>query len=138
LWDLWHFRYIATLHPLSYTNTWLRSHCNLILLIGWFIGTILALVAVFHTKAVLFSYKNQTYYDCRQDVGWSDEDIKIYTVFSFVLTFVLPMIFLFFSYGAIGRRLLKCPFLNSPLGTHFDKRNSEFINKMKVYKHLNY
>ncbi|CAG2161982.1 unnamed protein product [Oppiella nova] len=125
-------RYIATLHPLSNTNTWLRSHCNLILEIGWLFGATLASVAVIHTKAVPFDFKNETYYDCRQDVGWTESDVKVYIVFSFVFTFVLPMLFITISYGAIARRLLKCPFLNTSSGVFYDKRNTEFINKMKA------
>ena len=127
------FRYIATLHPLSYANSWLRSHCNLILQIGWLFGALLASVVVIHTKAVPFEFKNETYYDCRHDVGWSEDDVKIYMIFSFVFTFLLPMVFITISYGAIARRLMNCTFLNtSKTGAFYDRRNTEFINKMKV------
>ncbi|CAG2110705.1 unnamed protein product, partial [Medioppia subpectinata] len=124
-------RYIATLHPLTCANTWLRSHCNLVLGVGWVSGAGLASVAVLHTQALPFSFRNETYYDCRHDVDWPEPDVRVYIVFSFVFTFLVPMVFITVSYGAIARRLLRCPFLNASSGVFYDKRNTEFINKMR-------
>ena len=102
-----HFRYFATLHPLSSANTWLRSHYNLVLLMGWILGSLLASISVQNVQVAEFSLQNITYKDCRHWVGMSEHEMKIYVSTSFVLTFVLPMTFLTISYGAIGRRLLR-------------------------------
>ena len=129
-------RYFATLHPLSIGNTWFRSHCHLVLLVGWLFGSIFSSIIIEHTKAVSFDYKNETMYDCRHDVNWDEHQLKIYIGVSVVFTFLLPMILISISYGAIGKKLLNCPFVrNRSTGNNsFEKRNSEFINKIRVKK----
>lgn len=54
-----------------------------------------------------FKYDSKTYYDCANWVDVAERDMQIYVTLSFVLTFVLPIIFLTISYGAIGRRLMR-------------------------------
>ncbi|UXI19206.1 39S ribosomal protein [Sarcoptes scabiei] len=100
-------RYFATLHPLSSANTWLRSHGNLVLQLGWLFGSTLASFSIQNTKVVAFKYANQTFYDCANWVNVAEQDMQVYVTLSFVLTFVLPIIFLTISYGAIGRRLMR-------------------------------
>ncbi|KAH9424505.1 hypothetical protein DERP_004690 [Dermatophagoides pteronyssinus] len=100
-------RYFATLHPLSSANTWLRSHGNLVLQLSWIFGSILASFSIQNTRVVAFNYNSQTYYDCANWVDVAERDMQIYVTLSFVLTFVLPIIFLTISYGAIGRRLMR-------------------------------
>lgn len=127
-------RYFATLHPLSSANTWLRSHCNLVLMIGWILGSLLASISVQNVQVVDIVYQNETYKDCRHWVGLSDQDIKIYICTTFVLTFVLPMTFLTISYGAIGRRLLRaqqhwCSFKQTaPFSLHTASRTQSSLN----------
>ncbi|KAH9529709.1 hypothetical protein DERF_003578 [Dermatophagoides farinae] len=100
-------RYFATLHPLSSANTWLRSHGNLVLQLGWIFGATLASFSIQNTRVVAFKYDSKTYYDCANWVDVAERDMQIYVTLSFVLTFVLPIIFLTISYGAIGRRLMR-------------------------------
>lgn len=95
-----------TLHPLSAANTWLRSHCNLVLQIGWIVAIVLASFSLYNTKIVEFSYKGETLLDCGH-FQMPERELKIYVTTSVVLTFVLPMTFLSISYGAIGRHLLR-------------------------------
>ncbi|KAJ6221111.1 hypothetical protein RDWZM_006923, partial [Blomia tropicalis] len=127
-------RYFATLHPLSSTNTWLRSHYNLVLLIGWILGSLLASISIQNVRVIEFVYRNETYNDCRHWVGMSDHDTKIYVSASFVVTFVLPMTFLTISYGAIGRRLLRaqqhwCSFKQTvPFSLHSTSRTQSSCN----------
>lgn len=95
------------MHPLSSANTWLRSHGNLVLQLGWLFGSIFASFSIQNTSVVPFNYDNQTYYYCENWVGVAERDMQIYVTLSFVLTFLLPIIFLTISYGAIGRRLMR-------------------------------
>jgi len=127
-------RYFATLHPLSSANTWLRSHCNLVLMMGWIMGSLLASISGQNVRVVEFVYRNETFNDCKHWVGLSEQEMKIYISTSFVLTFVLPMTFLTFSYGAIGRRLLRaqqhwCAFKQTaPFSLHSASRTQSSVN----------
>lgn len=75
--------------------------------LGWLFGSTLASFSIQNTKVVAFKYANQTFYDCANWVNVAEQDMQVYVTLSFVLTFVLPIIFLTISYGAIGRRLMR-------------------------------
>lgn len=121
-------RYFATLHPISATNTWLRSHCNFVLQSGWILGILHALSYWDTTKVVEFKHDNVTYMDCSHD---SDGQIQTRMTISFVLTFILPMIFLTFSYGAIGRRLFRAQqhWCSYKKGNHLTEYSGDNNNK---------
>lgn len=121
-------RYFATLHPLSSANIWIRSNYNVVLLLGWLFG---ALIATFCSMDVVVGEKvhldpatgsSFTYLDC---MHWDTREVwenQLYVTSLFVLTFLLPMAFLTVSYGAIGRRLLHaqrhwCRFKHTGNGT---------------------
>ena len=57
------------------------------------------------SSAVPFEYNFNKYYDCRED--WTDFEGKLYTVFIFGVTFLIPIVALVFVYTRIGIHLLK-------------------------------
>jgi hypothetical protein len=66
-----------------------------------------------------------TYIDCREE--WGEFEGKTYTGIIFLLTFMLPLIILAYTYGAIGLKLFnyKAPNNSQPL-------QSQANNKFKV------
>ncbi len=72
-----------------------------------------------------FRYRNTTYIDCREE--WDEFEGKTYTGIIFLLTFMLPLIILAYTYGAIGLKLFyyKAPNNSQPL-------HSQANNKSRV------
>ncbi|XP_054157264.1 galanin receptor type 1-like [Oppia nitens] len=83
-------RYIATIHSFNCANHWFKHHTNLMLIIGWIFGALLGSVQWWHSRAVPFSYRNETYVDCREE--WDEAGGKAYTVVIFLMTFLMPLI----------------------------------------------
>jgi len=113
------------LHSFNCANYWLKHHTNLILIIGWILGSLLGSIQLFHSKTVPFRYRNNTYIDCREE--WNEFEGQIYTGVIFLVTFLLPLLILAYTYGAIGWKLFryKPPNNSQPL-------NSQNNNKIRV------
>ena len=99
------FRYVVISNPLSNKNQWIITRCNLILILGWLIGSVLASITIGNTSTFPFSWENQTFYDCRVELN--EEWSKIYTTFSFIITFAIPLIIQLFAYVSIGNKLIQ-------------------------------
>ena len=84
------YRYCSTLHSFKCFNYWIKHHTNLLLAIGWVLGAMLGSVQVLHSKIVSFRYRNETYYDCREE--WDETSGQAYTALMFGVTFVVPLI----------------------------------------------
>ena len=130
------FRYIATMHPVSSTNSWLKNHTTTILLYSWLIAAALALIPVWHTEATQFSEysdttrSNETFYQCYEN--WDGIHEKIYTAATFFITFLIPMIVMAVCYGAIGNKMLK---YKSPSNRFNSTRTrAQLVSKFKVKK----
>ncbi|CAG2176976.1 unnamed protein product, partial [Oppiella nova] len=91
------------------------------LVIGWIFGTLLGSVQVFHSKTVAFLYKNITYYDCREE--WDEAEGKAYTVIIFLLTFLVPLFVLAYTYGNIGYKIFFYKAPNSSQSLHLRANN---------------
>ena len=86
-----------------------------------------------HTKTVPFEWDNGViYYDCRAS-EMEELPSKIYNISVFILTFALPLLIQTFSYGSIGRKLMRDKCINNKLPL---RRNSgQDRNKVKVRNH---
>lgn len=98
-------RYIATLHPFSSFHRWLCSHTRPLLLSTWLIGALYASTILPHTKTVPFKFDNTTYYECSYNVDFGGTKRRLFMAANFLLTFLVPMLVLLFSYSAIMRKL---------------------------------
>ena len=109
-------RYTATLHPFSSLHRWLCSHTRILLGLTWFFSSIYASIPILHTTVRPFEFNNSTYYECSYDNNNFDHlKRKAFMISNFVLTFLLPLAILAFSYTAIMLKLIG------------DKRNAQKV-----------
>ncbi|CAG2117349.1 unnamed protein product, partial [Medioppia subpectinata] len=89
--------------------------------IGWLLGTLLGSVQLYHSKTVSFRYRNVTYVDCREE--WDEAEGKAYTIITFLLTFLVPLFVLAFTYGNIGYKIFFYKAPNSSQSLHSRANN---------------
>src|SRR2546426_10408061 len=94
-----YFRYFAIVHPLK-TSVWIKSHHTLNVCLVLILGLICGSSQLYLSEAVPFQHSEQTLYDCKET--FNAEAGKVYTVFVFLITFVLPMILMSFMYTCMG------------------------------------
>ncbi|UXI18552.1 isoleucine-tRNA ligase [Sarcoptes scabiei] len=100
-------RYMATLHPFSSIHHWLENHTHIMLGLTWVFGILYAFIPFENTATRSFQMAdNQTYYECSYDNGVSLLKRRLFMTSNFVLTFILPLSVLIFSYSAIMRKLI--------------------------------
>lgn len=58
-----------------------------------------------YSRALRYSYKSEVYHDCREN--FSEHAGRTYTIFLFLVTFLIPMVALIFVYSGIGIHLLR-------------------------------
>jgi len=100
---LFHLRYNAIIHPLREISTpleWLRNNKWFSISSIWLGGVCIGGAQLIYSRAVPFTYGEQTLYDCRE--VWDEHWGKIYTIVIFVATFALPLSILVFVYSTIG------------------------------------
>lgn len=98
-------RYIITLHPLSPGASWLKSRGSWLLIGSWFLGAIYAYVPTSHTEVEDFILNGDLYQQCSYRFNLSPDKLRFIIVLNFVLTFLLPLVIITFSYLAIIRHL---------------------------------
>lgn len=98
-------RYIITLHPLSPGASWLKSKGSWLLISTWFLGAAYAYVPTSHTEVEDFILNGDLYQQCSYRFSLSPHKLRLIIVFNFVLTFLLPLVIITFSYVAIIRHL---------------------------------
>ncbi|KAI2801587.1 hypothetical protein BLOT_009401 [Blomia tropicalis] len=100
-------RYMATLHPFSSIHRWLESHTTLTLTITWTLGALYALGQCANTYTRPFTLNDEVYYECSYDNNVTHSRRVMYMTANFILTFILPLFVMVFSYSAIMRKLIK-------------------------------
>ncbi len=98
-------RYIITLHPLSPGASWLKSKGSWLLISTWFLGAAYAYVPTSHTAVEDFILNGDLYQQCSYRFSLSPHKLRFIIVLNFVLTFLLPLVIITFSYVAIIRHL---------------------------------
>ncbi|OTF84001.1 hypothetical protein BLA29_008386, partial [Euroglyphus maynei] len=100
---------MATLHPFSSLHHWLECHTHIILALTWVFGAAYAYIPFENTatRPFMLPTDNQTtYYECTYDNGVSVLKLRLFMTSNIVLTFILPLTVLIFSYSAIMRKLI--------------------------------
>lgn len=97
---------MATLHPFSHVHHWLECHTRFILLMTWVFGSLYAYIPFENTATRSFQLNNVTYYECSYDNDVSKLKRRLFMTSNLVLTFLLPLLVLIFSYSSIMRKLL--------------------------------
>ncbi|KAH9505993.1 hypothetical protein DERF_010753, partial [Dermatophagoides farinae] len=101
--------YMATLHPFSSLHHWLECHTHIMLALTWVFGAAYAYIPFENTatRPFMLPTDNQTtYYECTYDNGVSVLKLRLFMTSNIVLTFILPLTVLIFSYSAIMRKLI--------------------------------
>ena len=98
---------MATLHPFSSIHRWLESHTTLTLTITWTLGALYALGQCANTYTRPFTLNDEVYYECSYDNNVTHSRRVMYMTANFILTFILPLFVMVFSYSAIMRKLIK-------------------------------
>lgn len=78
------------------------------LALTWVFGVAYACIPLENTAVRSFNMPsdNETYYECTYDIGLSDLKRRLFVTSNIVLTFLLPLLVLIFSYTAIMRKLI--------------------------------
>nr|XP_027203178.1 RGS domain-containing serine/threonine-protein kinase A-like [Dermatophagoides pteronyssinus] len=100
---------MATLHPFSSLHHWLECHTHIMLALTWVFGSAYAYIPFENTATrpfMLPSDNQTTYYECTYDNGVSVLKLRLFMTSNIVLTFILPLTVLIFSYSAIMRKLI--------------------------------
>ena len=97
-------RYYAIIYPF-HSDPWIKTHKISAIMLIWLTGLLIGTSQLIKSKAVPFEYNLNSYYDCREE--WTDFEGKLYTIFIFGVTFVIPIVALIFVYTRIGIHLLK-------------------------------
>jgi hypothetical protein len=123
-------RYFAIVYPFR-SFLWIKTHKISAITIIWLSGIAVGLSQLIQSKAVSFTYSGNSYYDCREE--WSDTEGKIYTIFIFCITFVIPIVALIFVYSKIAFHIMRNVLPGNP-----DRNRDEVrVNrKIKVLKTL--
>lgn len=110
---------------------WIKTHKLTVINIIWLLGIIVGSSQLIKSRAVLFTYGSDNYYDCRED--WDENEGKLYTVFIFSITFALPVSALIYVYFIVGRHIMKHSIPGNP-DAHRDQ--AQMILKIKVNSYL--
>ncbi|XP_021002527.1 RYamide receptor-like [Parasteatoda tepidariorum] len=120
-------RYYAIMYPLSLR--WTKSRGPLIMGFIWISAFGLSSFQLIHGKAEKITYDGEEFYDCTE--VWDELDGKIYTMVIFVITFLLPMLILTFTYTSIGLKMWRH---TSPGNADATRDHQQLMAKMKVVK----
>uniref|UniRef100_T1K3U4 G-protein coupled receptors family 1 profile domain-containing protein n=1 Tax=Tetranychus urticae TaxID=32264 RepID=T1K3U4_TETUR len=124
-------RYCAIMNPFSSTN-WTKARGKLTVGLIWFLALTASSTQLIHGKAVEEFSGNETIYICRE-VWPSPVAERTYTMIIFVITFVLPMIILVYTYTCIAWKMLNH---TSPGNANAARDEAQLEAKMKVIKML--
>ncbi|XP_053202617.1 neuropeptide Y receptor type 5-like [Panonychus citri] len=124
-------RYCAIMNPFSSTN-WTKARGKLTVGLIWFLALSLSSVQIIHSKAVPEYFGNETFYICRE-IWPSPLAERTYTVAIFLITFILPMIILVYTYTCIAWKMLNHI---SPGNANAARDEAQLEAKMKVIKML--
>jgi neuropeptide Y receptor len=97
-------RYFAIVYPFR-SLLWIKTHKISAIIIIWFSGIAVGVSQLIQSRAVPFTYSGNSYYDCREE--WTDTEGKIYTIFVFSITFVIPIVSLIFVYSRIAFHIMR-------------------------------
>ena len=117
-------RYYAIIYPFK-ADPWIKVHKITAIILIWLIGLLIGSSQLIKSKAVPFEYNFNSYYDCRED--WTDFEGKLYTIFIFGVTFVIPIVALIFVYTRIGIHLMRNEMPGIP-----DRMRDEFRNNRNI------
>lgn len=120
-------RYCAIMNPFSSTN-WTKARGKLTVGLIWFLALSLSSVQIIHSKAVPEYFGNETFYICRE-IWPSPLAERTYTVAIFLITFILPMIILVYTYTCIAWKMLNHI---SPGNANAARDEAQLEAKMKV------
>jgi hypothetical protein len=95
-----------------------------VMIFGWILATILGTYPLIYTKVTSFKYQNTSieYHDCKLQEE-STTTTSIYTSINFVSTFVIPLLIMTLTYGAIAIKLFYY---------RFPQQTRSQINRIKV------
>ncbi|XP_013787877.2 RYamide receptor-like [Limulus polyphemus] len=122
-------RFYAIMYPLRRSSK--RSKGLLILVVIWLIAIGISSVQLVQGRAEKFWWAGEEYYKCGE--AWSDEAGKLYTVIVFIVTFLLPLVMLSFTYSCISWKLWKH---NTPGNADVTRDMRHLQTKIKTIKML--
>ncbi|XP_015904993.3 substance-P receptor-like [Parasteatoda tepidariorum] len=102
---------------------------RLIVLMIWICSFTLSSFQLIHGKAEKFLVGGQEVYDCNE--VWDELEGKVYTSVVFILTFMVPMIILSYTYGSIGCKMWSH---KAPGNADVSRDRQQLASKMKVVK----
>ncbi|XP_054712690.1 neuropeptide Y receptor type 5-like [Uloborus diversus] len=120
-------RYYAIMYPLSLR--WTKSRGPVIMTVIWGSAIGLSSFQFIHGKAEKFTVRGYEFYDCTE--VWEELDGKVYTASVFIITFILPMLVLTFTYSSIGWKMWRH---TSPGNADASRDHQQLMAKIKVVK----
>ncbi|XP_022250305.1 probable G-protein coupled receptor 83 [Limulus polyphemus] len=122
-------RYYAVIYPLR--KGWTKSRGLFILVVIWVVAFGFSSVQLIQSRAEKFRWAGEDYYECQET--WDEESGKIYTVTVFIVTFVLPLVVMTFTYSSIGWKMWKH---NAPGNADVTRDERHLKTKFKTVKML--
>lgn len=131
------FRYAAIIHPLGGTNKCLSLKCRqlhekrsrklLSILAIWLVGIAAGSVQFLFTRVVSFPFGDRILFDCRESLP--EHYAKLYTIFLFLSTFLVPLLILVYVYSIIGYQVWRHV---APGNPHHLRDHSNSLTRDKV------
>ncbi|XP_022251604.1 probable G-protein coupled receptor 83 [Limulus polyphemus] len=122
-------RYYAIMYPLGFQ--WTKSRGLVIIAVIWTVASGISSVQLVHGRAEVFYIQEQMFYDCNEVMD--EFDSKVYTIVVFVVTFLLPLLVLTYTYATIGLKMWKH---SVPGNAHDVRDHQQLQSKHKAIKML--